>query len=145
MHEEGGRWYLTPKHSTPGTRYASSQIAYPVGLTWAEAEQAAEAFDMETKKVWLQQHRNPKHRRNAATMYTTKPGKHGTLYLYEFKIKEYDPGSPAHYAPYGKQRAWGYDADHAFERMLQNLDFQGWEYRKDYDVIGDGHKVKAKA
>ena len=56
----------------------------------------------------------------------TKPGKHGTLYLYEIAYTdrpERDDGQPYYN---DTQRVWAYDLDHAVEKFYDAEDSDGW-------------------
>ena len=64
-------------------------------------------------------------------MYKTKNGKHGTLYLYRFSYISTDECEPK-----STVVAWGYNAEDAEERLIDNLDAQGFEYIKDYELRG---------
>jgi hypothetical protein len=52
---------------------------------------------------------------------TTKPGKHGTLYLYQIEYKDDSPESPQF-----STRLWAYNLEHAEERFYEGLDSEGW-------------------
>lgn len=61
--------------------------------------------------------------------YVTKPGRHGTLYLYSFTLRDSDPGVCDYV-----HKSWGYSEEDAHERMVDSLYFQGWDYRRDYTI-----------
>jgi len=54
--------------------------------------------------------------------FVSKPGRHGTLYL--FRIRYTDAHDPA----FGEDaiRLWAYDADHAEQRFVE-ADDEGWK------------------
>ncbi len=59
-------------------------------------------------------------------METSKPGKHGTLHLFEIAYTdkpERDDGQPYYN---GTSRVWAYDADHAVEKFYDGEDDSGW-------------------
>lgn len=56
----------------------------------------------------------------------TKPGKYGTLFLYEIAYTdrpERDDGQP-YYS--GTQRTWAYSIEHAVEKFYNAEDADGW-------------------
>jgi hypothetical protein len=55
-------------------------------------------------------------------MHITKPGKHGTLYLYEIRYRD---GGDGHFE--ATCRCYAYDAEHAQEKFLGGPDADGWE------------------
>lgn len=63
--------------------------------------------------------------------HITKPGRHGTLYLYAVTITPCDPGQP----PYTVRR-WGYSADHACDRVADDPMTEG-------DDVGPAVRVRA--
>lgn len=56
------------------------------------------------------------------TKMLTKPGRHGTLYLYEVAYR--DGGAGEFSATW---RCYAYDAEHAQEKFLEGPDADGWE------------------
>ena len=49
--------------------------------------------------------------------FRSKPGKFGTLYLYEVRFRDRtDPDNP-----FDRGRYWAYDADHAVDRFYESL------------------------
>ena len=57
------------------------------------------------------------------TNATTKPGQHGTLYLYE--ITYTDPSDDC--IGELKQRMWAYNIEHALDRFYSAIDADGWK------------------
>jgi len=62
-------------------------------------------------------------RRRSDSAYVTKPGRHGTLYL--FRIRYKDRWDPA----FGEDvwRTWAYDSEHAQDRFHEADEDEGWE------------------
>ena len=58
-----------------------------------------------------------------AQKYVTKPGKHGTLYLYRYEY--FDPQDPAF--PRTSNNVWAYDAEHAAEKIADGFIFEGFD------------------
>ena len=55
--------------------------------------------------------------------FVSKPGKHGTLYLFRAEYTDrYDPA-------FGKDavRLWAYHAEHAADRFVESADAEGWK------------------
>lgn len=68
--------------------------------------------------------KNPAPKRKTTTHYVTKPGRTGTLYLWDVKVSPADPGE----APY-LVKMWSPDADLLFDRLTYDdmLAGDGWE------------------
>jgi hypothetical protein len=65
----------------------------------------------------------------ATSKYKTKPGAHGTLYLYAI---EYD--SPTNLgAPRETTKLWAYNSEHAMERFADAMVNAGYEDSESYD------------
>lgn len=62
----------------------------------------------------------------------TKPGKHGTLYLYEYTYRDVS-GSPTF-----KARAWRYSLEHLRDAFGDAPDADGWELVSAQRVLEQG-------
>jgi len=70
---------------------------------------------------------------HAAISQPTKPGKYGTLRLFEVHVTPADPGDPARW-----HAKWAYDAEHAYLRVSEDEWFAG-------DTIGDVRRAHRTA
>lgn len=77
-----------------------------------------------TKPAKKTARKNPAPKRKAATHYVTKPGRGGTLYLWDVKVTPADPG----HAPY-HIKMWSADIDLLFDRLVYDDMLAGdhWE------------------
>ena len=77
----------------------------------------------------------------ATSKYKTKPGKHGTLYL--FAIEHDFPSDPG--APRGTTNLWAYNSEHAMLRFAEAVVDSGYESSESYGFprILTVKKVKA--
>lgn len=65
--------------------------------------------------------------------YVTKPGRHGTLYLYRYEYRDpQDIGFPR-----TRNNVWAYDAEHAVEKIADGFIFEGFD---GFEIVPDSLK-----
>lgn len=92
------------------------------GRRWAERQVAKIEGSMKRAK-----RKNPAPKRKATTRYVTKPGRGGTLYLWDVKVFPADPGD----APY-HVKMWSANADLLFDRLVYDDMLAG----DDWEIVG---------
>lgn len=112
-----------PKAKKSSVRSGPYGSAAHWSVLWREARAVpAAVVDAAGEATGSRRDRAAPSRRRAPRPFAKKPGKHGTLYLFEIKYR--DEGDPA--SPTFEQKEWAYDPEHAEDKFWDAPDSDGW-------------------